>query len=354
MTPGTPHVTAGRPVPLEELVEMCLQPLEGVGVPSDDARLVAETLVRSEAEGAVSHGVGRLPQLVRRIQVGAVRAETDLSIDGEAPAVAAIDAHHGIGQVVADRCMRMAISKAGTTGTALVTARNSSHFGRAGHPAAVAAEQEMIGFAASNASPRVVGEPGARPVLGNNPWAVAFPSSEGPVVIDMANSVVAAGKIRAARADGSAIPEGWALDADGAPTTDPAAALTGALFAFGGHKGWALSLVVDALTGLLSGGAFGVDVGVVDDTSRQQRSSQIFGAVQPAVFLGDGEAFRDRADRLLTQLRQASGPGGRLPGDRSRRLLREHRESGLPLRPASLGAIEEAHRLVHGNGAGSK
>lgn len=333
-------------VDLFQLIEMCAEPLRAAQVPDDDARLVAETIVRSEAEGALSHGVIRLPQLIHRIQIGVVEPRTRLEVISDGPATAALNANNGIGQIVAERAMRMAISKASEVGVAIVTARESSHFGRAGHSASLAAEEGLIGMAASNASPRVVAEVGARPILGNNPWAAAVPTDDKPLVVDMANSIVAAGKIRVARAEGSPIPQGWALDSDGEPTTDPDAALSGALFAVGEHKGWAISLVVDALTGLLSGGAFGNDVSVTDDLDRPQRSSQIFAAIDPSRFVGTRDAYADRASELATRLSDASGPTGRLPGRHSQQMLRKHRRGPFELRPVSAHAVAAAYEQL--------
>jgi len=170
-----------RLIDFNRLVKVCAQPLLAVDVPQSDAHLIADTFVRSEAEGAASHGVSRLPQLIRRIQAGVVEPRTRLETDVEGPATAALNANNGIGQVVAQRAMEMAVSKAETVGVAVVTVRESSHFGRAGHAASLAAEAKLIGLAASNASPRVVSDVGARPILGNNPWAVAIPTDDNPI-----------------------------------------------------------------------------------------------------------------------------------------------------------------------------
>lgn len=331
----------GETVSLDALAEVCVQTLIAVGMSAGDAGTTAETFVRSEAEGAVGHGIGRLPILVDRIRAGLVDPRAGLEVIGEGPAVLAADGHHGVGQVLAVQAMERARDKAARTGVGLVTVRNSSHFGRAGHPAALAAAHGFIGIAASNASPRVVPGPGVRPVLGNNPWAVAVPSSGAPIVIDMANSVVAAGRLRSSLAAGEKIPLGWATDADGAPTTDPAAGLAGSLLAFGGYKGWAVSLVIDLLTGVLSGGEFGSGVSAVDDMTREQRSCHVFMVIDPALFPLGTEGFGRAAAELAAAI-DGSGDGARVPGARSAELLARHRRDGLPLREQSLSALRRA------------
>jgi L-2-hydroxycarboxylate dehydrogenase (NAD+) len=332
---------ADRPIGYGELVEACAEPLQRVGVPAGDARLVAGTLVRAEAEGAVSHGIARLPALLERLQRGVAEPVARLWVARETAATAVVDGGNGLGQVIASRAMRMAIGKASTVGLGAVAVRNSSHFGRAGHWAVMAAERGLIGIAASNASPRLVAGPGMRPVLGNNPWSVAIPADPSPLVIDMANSVVAAGKIQAAAAAGDPIPHGWALGPDGQPTTDPRRALDGALLAAGGHKGWAVSLLVDVLTGVLASGAFGGDVAPGTAVDRPHRSAQLYAAIDVATFI-DLTQFRDRVAELSRRLAAAAGPDGRLPGQASLDRLRRVQAEGVRVREGTLTAIERA------------
>ena len=325
-------------LPANDLLALCRRALSSVGVCDDDANLVANTLVRGDAEGAASHGISRLPSLLRRVQAGLVTPEMRFEILRESDATASVDVHSAIGQVVADRAIQLAIEKTRRIGIGAVSVRNSTHLGRAGHAATTAAETGFIGIVASNASPRVVPYAGARPVLGNNPWAMAVPTTTAPLVIDMATSVVAAGKIRVAKSAGSEIPLGWATDSAGHPTTSPDDALNGALLAIGGHKGWAISLAVDALTGVLSGGSFGDDVSAVDDMSRSQHSSQFFLVLDPARFLLNDD-FEERMDQLSDRLGAAGGPNGRLPGERSRLLRKDRLSSGVPVSGSSLLAI---------------
>jgi L-2-hydroxycarboxylate dehydrogenase (NAD+) len=332
-------------IQIAHLERICSSALESVGVPSDDASLTARLLVRSEAEGAASHGLLRLPPLLERIRQGSVKPVTAMALVKESPTTAILDAADGIGQVAGYRAMELAIQKATSAGLGAVTVINGGNFGRAGHPASLATDHEMIGIAASNASPRLVPNAGMKPMLGNNPWAVAIPTGGIPVVVDMANSIVANGKIRAAKNEGQSIPEGWATDASGNATTDPAAALKGALIAFGGYKGWSLSLIVDMLTGVLSGGAFADDVGSPDDTSRPQKSCYFFLAINVRHFM-DVEQFKGRSEELLKRLRAASDKDVRIPGENSSHNYAQSAKSGILVRPSAIKSLDETFKKV--------
>lgn len=329
----------------EDLTRICTDALLHVGVPPDAAELVAGSLVRSEGEGAVSHGVARLPTLLRRLRSGAVDPTAKTTVVHETDTTAVLEGHDGIGQLLATQAMRHAMGKAAASDLGMVVVRNGSHLGRLGHFAEMAAQEGMIGLAATNASPRVVPQAGAFPVLGNNPWAMAIPTRDAPIVVDMANTVVAAGKIRAAKAEGQSIPDDWATDAEGRATTDPAAALEGALFGIGGHKGWAMSLLVDALTGVLSGGRFGDQVSAPDAIDKPQGSCHVLLAIRVLAFQRV-EEYRARMGQLADRLREAGGEDARLPGERSQRLLERSRREGVAVRRSAIESIDEVLREV--------
>lgn len=344
-----------RTIGYGQLVQRCARILTAAGVPPSRAERVAELYVRADAEGAASHGVARLSTLVRRIDSGVVDPTASPSTIHDRGAVAVLDGHHGLGQIVADAAMGLALDKARQYGVGMVAVRDASHLGRVGHYAHDAARSGAIGVVLSNASPRLVPAPGAQPVLGNNPWAVAWPAPDGPICVDMANSVVAAGKIRAARTAGEPIPSDWATDAHGAPTSDPAAALDGALLAMGGHKGWALSLVVDVMSGGLAEGAMGDAVGAVDEHERHQRVSASFAAIDVGHFT-DPERFVERMGDFAARLKARTGLEARLPGERSSRLLREQKRAGVEVDKTTLAAIDRlasgiASRDQHGEEA---
>jgi len=254
---------------------------------------------------------------VRKIQQGVMSADTVLAVVKDRAAVTVLDAQNGFGQVAAYKGMEQAVAKASALGIGVVGIRNSNNFGTAGFVAEVASDRGMIGLVFSNSAPAIAPTGGSKPLFGTNPIGIAFPTPEGlaPVVLDMATSVAARGKIRLAAKQGDRIPLGWALDAAGLPTDDPNEALKGSMIPIGGAKGYGLSLAVDVLAGLLTGAGFG---GAVRPLASMEGSSG-YGHLIMAL---DIEAFMDRADHVehmksLVARVKDTGSGVLLPGERS-------------------------------------
>ena len=237
------------------------------GTPDADAEVVATHLVKANLVGHDSHGVIQIPTYMERIDVGHIVPNAPFVVEKEAPCTAVINGNWGFGFVVTERAMNMAIDKARTNGVAAITVRRQSHIGRLGDYPTMALKQGMIGLitADSGASPKHVAPFGGRArKLGTNPMCIGMPSNlEGPVLMDMASSTVALGKVALARNRKESIPMGWIVDKDGNPTTDPNDYYSGgALLPVGGdqgHKGYALSFMVEVFSGLLTGLGFGVD-----------------------------------------------------------------------------------------------
>lgn len=237
------------------------------GTPESDAAVVATHLVKANLVGHDSHGVIQIPTYAERIDAGHIVPGAPFVVEKEAPCTAVIDGNWGWGFVVTERAMNMAIEKARTNGVAAITVRRQSHIGRLGDYPTMALNQGMIGLitADSGAAPKHVAPFGGRArKLGTNPMCIGMPSNlEGPVLMDMASSTVALGKIALARSRQESIPTGWIVDKDGNPTTDPNDYYSGgALLPVGvdqGHKGYALSFMVEAFSGLLTGLGFGID-----------------------------------------------------------------------------------------------
>jgi LDH2 family malate/lactate/ureidoglycolate dehydrogenase len=195
------------------------------GMPPDDAALVADTLVQADLWGHQSHGVLRLDWYRKRILAGSMRAATQAELVADAGAIAVIDGHDGVGQVLAKRAMEEAIARAKRHGVGVVAVRDSNHFGTAMYYTRMAAAAGCVGFLSTNASPAMAPWGGRAKAIGNNPWSIAAPAGKhAPMILDIANTAVARGKVYLARSRGEAIPEGWALDAEGRPTTDARAA----------------------------------------------------------------------------------------------------------------------------------
>lgn len=320
-----------------------------VGLPDEHARTCAELMVRADLLGADGHGVFRLPQYVRRIRGGAVNVRPEVRVAREAAGMALIDGDNGMGHVVMSFAARTAIDKARATGVAWVGVNHSNHAGPASLYAAMPLEHDMIGlyFAVGNAN-HMAPWGGIDLLLSTNPIAVAVPAlEEKPVVLDMATTVAAYGKVKTAAQLGRAMPEGWMIDHHGKPLTDPKRAAEGLLLPIGGYKGYGLALMIGLLAGTLNGAAMGSDTidFNADDTSPTHTGHAIV-AISLAAF-GDVAAFKRRVDKLVRELRGARKmPGVEriwLPGEQSRMKFGERSRLGIPL-PAPL--LEGLNRLA--------
>ncbi len=231
----------------------------------EHARLATDVLLKSDLRGIDSHGVARLSGYVRLWEKQRINATPNIQIVHETPTTATVDGDAGLGLVVAPFAMQVAIKKAQQYGSGWVSVRNSNHFGIAGYHALMAVEQDMIGFAMTNASPLVAPTFTNERLLGTNPMCYAFPAGKyPPLIVDMATSAAANGKLEIAQRSGKAVPEGWIQDATGQYTTNPHALKTGGALLplgsdreHGSHKGFGLSATVDILSGVLSGANYG-------------------------------------------------------------------------------------------------
>jgi LDH2 family malate/lactate/ureidoglycolate dehydrogenase len=332
MSAAEPQPGDVRFVRPDELRGFASAVLQQIGIAPDLADCVADTLVQANLRGTDTHGVVRLPTYVARFTTVDWQPPEVIRDDG---ATALVDVHDAMGQVGASMAMKLAIAKAQQFGVGVAGVRNSNHLGAAGAYAMMAAEQNLIGFSSTNASPRIAPWGGKEPLLGNNPLAYAFPTGKGyPLVLDMSISVVAAGKIRTAAAHGEQIPEGWALDRDGRPTRDPRKALEGLLLPIGGHKGYGLSLVIDVLCGVLTGSGFATSVGKVDTTASTQYEGHFMAAIDIARFMPLDE-FVARIDRLIDLIKGSARSEGTdeifLPGEIEYRTSQRRAKEGIPL-----------------------
>ncbi|MGD0774885.1 MAG: Ldh family oxidoreductase [Candidatus Solibacter sp.] len=283
-----------------ELQRFARQILLANGVPAEAAELTAASLVAANASGVDSHGVQLLPLYVDQLASGDVNAKSSGQVTGEFGSCLLFDGENGLGQVVAARCCAEAVELARRFTIGLVVARNSNHFGRAAYWGSRISSADCLGIVLSNSSPLVAPWQGREARLGTNPICVAAP---GPWLLDMATTSVAAGRIVDAVLDGdSAIPEEWALDAAGNPTTNASAALKGTVLPLGGrvagYKGSGLAVAVEILCGVLSGGPIGKEVGSLRARGRPAGISQTFLAIDFRRFLPVGE-FEARIGRLV-------------------------------------------------------
>lgn len=308
--------------------------LRAVNVAGEIATVVAEGLVFANRRGVDSHGVIRLPIYVRRIREGLVNADPQLSLDRTGPGTGILDGDNGPGIAVGRRAMTEAVMLASEAGTGIVVCRNSNHFGAAAFMALAAIEQGMIGIATTHAEADVVPFGGAAPALGTNPLAIAVPGREHPpLVLDMATSGVAMGRVLKAASEGQSIPEGWAVDAEGRGTTDASRAR--AVLPMAGPKGYGLAVMIDVLTGLLSGGPVGTDIPrMYDDFSQPQRLGHLIMAIDIARFT-DVETFRTRVDAMADALHGVPAADGSegvaMPGEPEHRMALQRDRDGIPI-----------------------
>lgn len=248
-------------VPPAALTKLVANIFRALGLEASAARIVAKSLVTADLEGIPSHGVMLVPMYAERIRAGSVSVQTTARIVSDRETAIVLDAENMLGQLSSHQAVALLDERAHRYGMAMVVVRNGFHFGTAGQWAQTLAERGCIGIAMSNTRPLMPAPGGAEKVVGNNPLAIALPTASGaPIVLDMAMSATAMGKIRMADAAGQPIPEGWATDASGAPTTDPAAAIKGMLLPAAGPKGFGLAFVIDLLCGGLASGAIGETV----------------------------------------------------------------------------------------------
>ena len=334
-------------VPERALEDFCAGLLVQAGVPADHAREIVENLVDADLRGVESHGVVRLPIYVQRIRAGVMNPRPTLRTLRDTPTAAVVDGDNGMGQWVGMRAMEIAIDKGRAGNCAFVAVRNSNHYGAAAYYAEMAVPHDLIGFSYTiGGINHMLPWGGAEPLLGNNPFAVALPAGrEYPVVLDMACSVAARGKIIVAAKDGTPIPPDWATGPDGRPTTDPVEALKGFVQPVGGPKGYALTLTIGLLSTMLSGAFFGREVThLYEDFEHPQNIGHLFGVLPIAAFEDVG-TFKQRMDKAIQEIRGAKrAPGVEriyLPGEREYLLRERRRRDGIPVNRAVVAELRE-------------
>ena len=281
------------------------------GVPKKDADMVADVLIRADLRGVKSHGVSRIPIYIKRVEMGLVNPAVETKVVHETPISAVIDGGYGLGQITATKAMELAIKKAKETGIGIVCMNKSHHYGIAAFYSQMAADNDMIGFSCANTTALMAAPGGASKAIGNSPFSFAFPADKQlPVIFDAACSAVAQGKIIVANINGQKIPDNWALDSEGNPTTDPAEALKGFLLPMGGPKGYGIAVVMEILAGVLSGSDTGIHLGsIYNDLENPQDCGNFFMAIDLKAF-GDVDAFKRRMDAYILDMKNGKKAQG--------------------------------------------
>lgn len=338
--------------PADTLRTFASRCFQAVGVPPGDAETVADNLTDAHLRGVDSHGITRLLQVyVERLEAGGFTAHPNITVVHESPSTALLDGDAGLGAVVGTRAASLCLDKARQTGAAWVGVRNSSHFGACAYYTNRIAREGMIGIGFTNAPPTMAPWGGVAPYFGTNPVCFSVPTrSDMPISVDMATSVAARGYILLAAAKGEPIPAGWAQDRRGRPTTDAQAALEGTVLPMAGHKGYALALVVDVLSGVLTGAGFGPAVGeLYGHAATPQDVGHLIGAIDVARFI-PLEQFLDRAETMAAALRSAPRGEGVaqvfVPGDIEATKVAQRTREGIPVaEPIRQQFVELGRRL---------
>lgn len=340
-------------LPAERLRLFTADALTAAGLERAAAERVADLMNRADLQGSDGHGIIRLAPYVRRIRNGGINVRPNISIINERPGMALLDGDNAMGHLVMEEAARIAIEKARVCGVAWAGARHSNHAGPASLYARMPLEHDMIGmyFAVGNAN-HLPAWGGLDMLLSTNPIAVAIPSAGGvPVVLDMATTVAAYGKVKAKAQKGEAMPEGWMVDRQGRPLLDPKRAAEGFLLPIGGYKGYGLALIVGLLAGTLNGAAMGRDV--IDfnaDEVTPTNTGQAILAIDVSAF-GDVEAFKTRVDQVARDLRDSERmPDVEriwLPGEQSHGKRVEYLRDGVPLPESLIATLAQLADSLH-------
>jgi L-2-hydroxycarboxylate dehydrogenase (NAD+) len=338
-------------VTLDRLTAFIHRSLVALGLPDSDAMIVARLMAEADLQGSDGHGVTRLPAYARRIRAGGVNVRPSIRVVREQAGMALLDGDNGMGHLVMKRAAEMAIEKARTTGIAWVNAQFSNHAGPASLYASMPLAHDMIGlyFAVGNAN-HLPPWGGLDMLLSTNPIAAAIPAgNEKPIVLDMATTVAAYGKVKTKALRGETMPEGWMIDRGGKPLTDPKRADEGMLLPLGGmeagYKGYGLALIIGLLAGTLGGAAMGKQV--IDfnhDDSSVTNTGQAIAAINVAAF-GDVDTFKASVDTLIGDLRGSSRMPGveriTVPGERSHETRALRTDRGIPIAPQLMRGLDQ-------------
>ena len=333
----------GVRVDAAELLELVAAVFARCGMEEGDARRLADSLVSADLGGVHSHGVLRVPEYAKKLTVDGVDPRGRPGVEREFGACLVVNGGISMGQIGAHFAMERAIERAETSGIGAAAIRGSNHCGTMAYFAEQALAHDMIGIATTNALPTMAPLGGAERILGINPLGLAIPAgAEAPIVYDAAFSGSSHGKVRIHHQKGLELPEGWALDREGQPTTDPAAAIDGLLMPIGGFKGVGLAMIMGILSSILSGASYGTELGNMEDGPRAGKDGHFVAAIKVAAFENVGR-FKERVDAAIRQVHTCRrAPGVEklyVPGEKEHLRRLAYRREGIPLNEVTLGDL---------------
>ncbi|OHE91353.1 malate/L-lactate dehydrogenase [Colletotrichum orchidophilum] len=337
------------PVTASEARRLVEDILKGNGVPAENSKIVARCLVAADLRGVDTHGMNRIPSYMERVRQGVLNAAAQPELKQVTPVVAHVDGKNGFGFVAAEMGMAAAIESAKTFGIGMASVSHSNHFGMSAWVVQQALDADMMSLVFTNSSPALPAWGGQSKLMGVSPIACGAPGKHKPFILDMAPSVAARGKIYKAKRRGEKIPLDWALDAEGRPTDDPAAALGGVMLPMGGPKGSALAIMMDVFSGVFSGSAFAGHVTNPYDPSKPADVGHFLIAIKPDLFMSLDD-FRERMEYLYQRVVGSDKAAGvdriYFPGEIEQLQQQEREKTGIPLVQAEIDALnEEATRV---------
>ena len=332
--------------PVETIRKYCEQVWEKAGLTPEDAAQCVDVLLAADLRGQRTHGVTHMKDYCTRMKLGTASNGADIDIQQTSPSTLVVDAKHGVGMVVGAKVMKRCIEQAKESGVCFASVHNACHYGLGAYYPMMALKEDMIACSFANTPALVAPFGGADALLGTNPISVAVPAGKYPgLVMDIATSVIAKGAISLALKEGRSIPEGWALDKDGAPTTDPAAANVGALLPFGAHKGYGMEVICSILSFALSGADMDINIPrFFEQPEKLTNIGQFMGCINISKFC-KVEDFKARVDALFDVLkacRPAAGSKGvMIPGEIEVNKTKVSLEEGIDLSEATLKDFKE-------------
>lgn len=323
----------------EELERFAKKVMERAGLSPAESAVFSDSLLKAEMRGITSHGLTRLSVYAKRVELGLVAANVEPEILADGGTVLRVDGKNGMGTWVGTRAMELCVRRARERGSCFAAVCGGNHFGYAAYFAQQAARQDMVGFAVANGPSAIPPTGGVKPLLGTNPVAICIPAGRyRPLVLDMATSAVARGKVALAKKNGASIPTGWGVDSRGCPTTDPDAVLSGgAMLPMAGPKGYAISLIVELLCSCLAGGQDGQTMGSFYDLSRTQNTGYCLAALDVSKII-DLDVLKSRVDTLFDSMKACPRADGTaeimIPGEIEYNNYDRALAEGISLSPA--------------------
>jgi LDH2 family malate/lactate/ureidoglycolate dehydrogenase len=333
----------------DSLRVFCEEIFLSCGMAQEDAAILADSLVQANLRGVDSHGVTRVGIYVKRLKMGLVNPRPNIEVVRESDATLLVDGDNGMGQVVGVRALELGLDKAKESGGISVGVRRSNHYGAGAYYVQRAVARDMVAFAYSNAPPTMAPWGGVDPYVGTNPYAYGVPAGEHrPIILDMATSIVARGKIILAAEGDEPIPEGWAVDKQGNPTTDAREALEGSVLPFGGPKGYAISLMIDIMAGALTGAGFGPRVNSLYDNFDEPQNVGAFFQLIDIGHFAEPATFKAGVDRMIEEIKSSRKAADTdeifLPGEIEYRKEQQRRASGIPVGAETVAELREVGR----------